>query len=309
MGDITDSTPLLKTRQLNRSSASSSLSTSGPSTPGDIPTPNRTPPHTEQEDTPDEIEFDFTNEDASQYNLTSEDQCVWFPEEIFDDIEPETLNYVPYNINGNHSYRIQVLNNKWHKYQDDGRWFLMHSSTMRKSEVVRKTGKCLGSYTCPNDECRRYKSGKVRNTYAFMSIGLNLFECKTCGRVAEREFCSAMKLTKYHSDTNILEVFYARKHICELKIRSPYCTMSKKKKKDVLRPILQKNLKAMVKQISEEATESFLRLGKPDMAKEAVCLAQDKRFVCRGAMNNKGALSFSCRCGLLAYERKRRKIF
>ena len=254
--------------------------TLGPSTPGDIPTPNRTPLRTEQEDTPDEIELDFTNdENASQYNLTSEDQHVQFCEEIFDDLEPETLNYVPYNINGNHSYRIQVQNNKWHKYQDDGRWFLMHSSTMRKSWVVRKTGKCLGSYTCQNDECPRYKSGKGRNTYGFMSIGFNLFECKTCGRVAEREFCGAMKLTKYHPDTNILKVFYAEKHICELKIRSPYSTMSKKKKKDVLRPILQKNPKATVKQISEEAAESFLWLGKPDMAKEAVRLAQDKRFV------------------------------
>ena len=280
LGDITDSTPLLKRRQLNRSSASSSSSTLGPSTPGDIPTPNGTPPCTEQEDTPIEMEFDFTNdEDASQYNLTSEDQRVRFPEEIFDDIQPETLKYVPYNINGNHSYRIQVPNNKWHKYQDDGRWFLMHSSTMRNSQVVRKTGKCLRSYTCPNDKCPRYTSGKERNTYAFTSIDLNLFECKTCGRVAQREFCGAMKLTKYHPDTNILEVFYAGKHICELKIRSPYSTMSKKKKKDVLRPILQKNPKATIKQISEEAAESFLWLGKPNMAKEAVRLAQDKRFV------------------------------
>ena len=89
-GDITDSTPLLKRRQLNRSSASSSSSNLGPSTPGDISIPNGTPPRTEQEDTPDEIQFDFTNdEDASQYNLTSEDQHVRFPEEIFDDIEPE----------------------------------------------------------------------------------------------------------------------------------------------------------------------------------------------------------------------------
>ena len=64
-----------------------------------------------------------------------------------------------------------------------------------------------------------------------------------------------------------------QENICELKIRSPYSTMSKKKKKDVLRPILQKNPKAMVKQISEETAESFLWLGKPDMAKEAVHLA------------------------------------
>ena len=144
-GDLSDCTPLAKRRQLNRSSASSSSSTLGLSTPGDIPTPDQTPQRTVQEDNEDEIKFDFTTDtDASQYNLTSEDQCVRFPEEIFDDIEPETLNYVPYNINSNHSYRIEVPNNKWHKYQDDGRWFLMYSSTMRKSRIVRKTWNASG---------------------------------------------------------------------------------------------------------------------------------------------------------------------
>ena len=34
-----------------------------------------------------------------------------------------------------------------------------------------------------------------------------------------------------------------------------------------------------MKQILEGAAESFLQLGKADMVKEAVCLAQDKRFV------------------------------
>ena len=130
-----------------------------------------------------------------------------------------------------------------------------------------------------NDECPKYTSGKGCNTYAFTSIGLNLFECKTCGHVAQRDFCGTLKLTKFHPETSILEVFYAGTHTCNLKVRTPYSNMSRKRKKEVLMPILQKYPKTTVKQISEQAAESFIRLGNADMAKEAVRMAQDKRFV------------------------------
>ena len=145
--------------------------------------------------------------------------------------------------------------------------------------MTRKIGKCLGSFVCRNDECPKYTLGKGCNTYAFPSIGLNLFECKMCGSIAQRDFCGMLKLTKFHPETSILEVFYAGTHTCNLKVRTPYLNMSTKRKKDVLRPILQKNPKATVKQISEQAAESFIRLGNAEMAKEAVQMAQDKQFV------------------------------
>ena len=80
---------------------------------------------------------------------------------------------------------------------------------MQHSKTVRKTGKCLGSFVCMNDQCPKYSSGKGRNTYAFTNVGFNLFECKTCGNVADREFCGALKLTMFYPDCKVLEVFYA----------------------------------------------------------------------------------------------------
>ena len=255
-------------------------STSRPPSPGDVNTPNQLVTEENEDDHNYEEDFDFSDEpDSSRYNLQSEDQRVIFPEHIFDDIDPQKVKFVPYNITGNHSYVIEVPSNKWHKYQEDGRWFRMHSSTMRKRRVVRKTGKCLGSFTCRNNNCPKYTSGKGRNTYAFTRVGLDLMECKTCGDIAKRDFCGALKLTKYYPEKSILEVFYAGTHTCNLKVRTPYSNMSKRTKREVLKPILQKNPKATVKEISEEAAESFLRMGNPTMAKEAVRLAQDKRFV------------------------------
>ena len=255
----------------------SSSPTTGPSTQGNIDTPDGSVSDCDDNNISQQ---DFSNEpDYSKYNLRSEEVRVIFPEEIFSGVQPEKVTCVPYNINGNHSYKIHVTKNKWNKHQEDGRWFLMHTSTMRKQRIVRKTGKCLGSYVCRNDNCPKYTSGKGRNTYAFTAIGFNLFECKTCGQIAERDFCGAMKLTKFDPETKVLEVFYAGTHTCDLKVRAPYTAMSRKAKKEVIKPILQKNPKATVKEISESAAEHFLRIGNPDMAKEAVRMAQDRRFV------------------------------
>ncbi|MCG8623656.1 MAG: hypothetical protein MJE68_16890, partial [Proteobacteria bacterium] len=159
--------------------------------------------------------------------MESPDERVLFPEEIFTDVEPEEVERVPYNINGNHSYIIRNISKKWHKAQEDGRWWEMHTSTVRRRRLTRKIGKCYGSYICQNDECPKFKSGKGRNTYAFTNVGFNLFECKTCGFVAEREFCGALKLTQFHPDANILEVLYAGTHSCTLKERAPSCKMTR----------------------------------------------------------------------------------
>ena len=109
--------------------------TSGPPSPRDLSTPVPSPSYQNDDFNPtyveDDGQQDFSSEpDASMYNLCTPDQCVLFPLDLFMDIEKEEVTSVPYNINGNHSYWIKIRNMKWHKAQEDGRWFVMHRSTM-----------------------------------------------------------------------------------------------------------------------------------------------------------------------------------
>ena len=224
-------------------------------------------------------EGNFDQPEASIYNSRSVDERIIFPYTAAADLVIENIVNVPYNINGNHHYRIPISGKKWHKKQEDGCWFFMRSSTMRNTNKVHKIGKCLGSYICMNDKCPKYTSGKGRNTYAFTHIGLNLQECKTCGSVPQKNFCGALKLTLYNPDTEELDVTYMGHHTCSLKSRSSYTMLASPVKKSILQPILQKNPNAMAKQISEEAAENFLRMGKPGMAVESVKLSQDRHLV------------------------------
>ena len=83
----------------------------------------------------------------------------------------------------------------------------------------------------------------------------------------------------FYPDDKVLEVFYAGTYTCSLKVRSPYNLMPEKMKKEVLKPILQKNPQATTKQISEEAAENFLCIGKPELARQSIRLAQDRKVV------------------------------
>ena len=86
-------------------------------------------------------------------------------------------------------------------------------------------------------------------------------------------------MTMFYPDRKILEVFYAGTHTFSLKVRSAYNLMPEKMKKEVLKPILQKNPWATTKQISEEAAENFLCIGKPELARQSIRLAQDRKLV------------------------------
>ena len=73
--------------------------------PRNVQTPLPSPSPSIENVTPgDDIVHDFSNDpDASMYNLQTEDERVIFPEDIFEDVEPQEVNSVPYNINGNHT--------------------------------------------------------------------------------------------------------------------------------------------------------------------------------------------------------------
>ena len=83
----------------------------------------------------------------------------------------------------------------------------------------------------------------------------------------------------FYPDCKVLEVFYAGTHTWSLKVRSAYNLMPEKMRKEVLKPILQKNPLATTKQISEEAAENFLHIEKPELARQSIRLAQDTKLV------------------------------
>ena len=101
---------------------------SGPPTPENFSTPTPSPSCEMDSFNPTYIEEeaveDFSNDaDASMYNLSSPDQRVCIPYNILTCLKEEKVSSVPYNINGNHRYIISLPDGKWHKSQEDGRWF------------------------------------------------------------------------------------------------------------------------------------------------------------------------------------------
>ena len=129
----------------------------GPPNPGLIITPKTSPDNMLDDFNPTYIRPESTTENtfddpqAAIYNSRGEGERICFPYMAASDLTTENISQVPYNINGNHHYKIPVSGTNWHKLQEDRRWFFMRSSMMRHTNKVKKIGKCLGSYTCHND--------------------------------------------------------------------------------------------------------------------------------------------------------------
>ena len=64
---------------------------------------------------------------------------------------------------------------------------------------MRRIGKCNGSFECPNQECPLIQSSGSSNKHQFKTLGNEKF-CFSCGCVAVREYCGAVKLIEYSSD-------------------------------------------------------------------------------------------------------------
>lgn len=198
---------------------------------------------------------------------------------VFNGKKVEKVETVPYNINGVHIYEIPCTYNDWVKKQRDGRWWAMNTSTQRKSENVKKVGKCTGSWICRNNECPKYKSGKGRNEIAFKAIGSDLQECRSCGYIAERKFCGAKKMTVFLPVEKLLVVHYSGYHTCTLKERPIVDNLSKEEKKNIMRTILSENPRATIKKLQESTAEYFIKKGEPEKAILGIKLAQDRELV------------------------------
>ena len=161
----------------------------GPPNPGTILTPTPTPtPEKEPNDfNPTYIREEPTSEsmfdlpESAMYNSRDPGEWIRFPELLLDELPVENIAKVPYNINGNHNYKIHAPDKNWLKAQDDGRWFFMRSSTMRNTNKVHKIGKCLGSYVC---RMTSVQSLRLAREETHMLLHVLVLICKSAKHVA-----------------------------------------------------------------------------------------------------------------------------
>ena len=92
----------------------------------------------------------------------------------------------------------------------------MSKSTIAAQNVIRRVGKCTGSYICANPQCSFLSTEGKQNTTKFnLSGGVRV--CRYCGCCAVNIECYATKLIEFHEEEGYVYVYHIGDHSCTVK--------------------------------------------------------------------------------------------
>ena len=138
-------------------------------------------------------------------------------ENRFAKVAPESVDAIPWDINGNKIYRLKCKEKDYISHYQDGRWFVLKDSTRKGLNGYRKTGPCHGSLICTRPDCSKLATDDVVNTIDFKRKGNDIWECGSCGWNVQRIYCGCRKVVEYDIDKELLTYQHEGMHICALK--------------------------------------------------------------------------------------------
>ncbi len=139
-----------------------------------------------------------------------------FPYHLLRKTPVEYVNEVPRDVNGSHVYKIPATRSTYLDAIEDDRWFQLHTSMRRGLQGVRKIGECAGNFVCSNADCAFSKmSLACENTSNFRRWLHGLKKCASCGSIAKRCHCGALKLVELDETACIVTVKYVGQHYCQ----------------------------------------------------------------------------------------------
>ena len=130
---------------------------------------------------------------------------------------PDLVEKIPFDVDGLKFFIVDVPDEDHHsnKY-NDGRYFLLNTSSRKGFKGVRRIGKCQGNYVCNNDNCPFFREDKKRNQHQFKTVRGKKF-CFSCQLLAVRKPYPAWKMIEYSHQSRLLEIYHNGNHTCEVK--------------------------------------------------------------------------------------------
>ena len=86
---------------------------------------------------------------------------------LFEHMVPESVDKMPWDVNGNSIYLIPTTDEYWHDKQLDGRLWIFTTSSKKGFNGICKFGTCQGWLICMNPECPTWATEQVCNKVDF----------------------------------------------------------------------------------------------------------------------------------------------
>ena len=115
----------------------------------------------------------------------------------FENIQPESVDSMPWDVAGNGIYLISCTEEFWHDRQQDGWHWQFMTSSKKGLDGIRKFGTCMGSNICMNPKCPLFTTEGIRNEIDFKTEDYGGYIYNSCGYLVRRKFCGCIKVTQF----------------------------------------------------------------------------------------------------------------
>ena len=214
-------------------------------------------------------------------------------------MEVEMLDSIPWDVDGDHRFRVFCDVDNWVDKAKDGRWYKLNSSSRKGLNGFHKMGTCQGSILCQNIGCPKLQSeGVINSNPNDFQLEYGCYICKSCSYYAVQIHCGCKKLVEYDIDAKELTVWYEGDHNC-----TPKPDMNAMKNFFNALP-LKSSLRLTHTELRNDCMRYFMSTGQYDKAMEVALmlnnpqLIERMRFIQPGAnISNYAedlAVTFSC---------------
>ena len=198
-------------------------------------------------------------------------QGVPFPFHFFDHVTSEEVDKLPSDLDGLKKYKIKGNACNFMEKARDRRHFQMSKSSIAARGVIRRVGKCRGSYKCINSDCSFVSTQNRHNTSKFNNFaGLKI--CHSCGKFAHKSVCNARKLIDFDENEGIVYVYHIGVHTCNMK-------PDNHKFDEIIRKEVENNKNLGPKKLKLKLMKEQVDKGKFSEAKEVAEVFADSRRV------------------------------
>ena len=106
----------------------------------------------------------------------------------------------------------------WKEKLTDGRHWQINWGKNQLLNSETRVAKCQGFVVCTNNNCPMFQVHNIMNEASFSQGTLQgSYQCANCLHFSERQWCSALRASKWDHERNIMTVWHQGKHICLLK--------------------------------------------------------------------------------------------
>ena len=149
----------------------------------------------------------------------------------------------------------------WKEELTDGRHWQINWGKTWLLNGERRVAKCQGSAVCTNNNCPMFQVHNIVNEASFSQGTLKgSYQCANCLHFSERQWCGALRASKWDCKRNIMTVWHQDKHLCLLK-KPPLEKDDAMKMVTMLKNVMQLHLHASKTQLMDLGSQYHLVWG------------------------------------------------